>query len=150
MYSPYDELKVELWCDKHYFHRRNFGDSSGEREGIEIEMVQGLIIKSFKYLLDIYLKGVPFKFINYFDPSKPNKKKERVVLKEILKDGILNIVAEIHYLDTSRFEVTIITAMKTDNFKVADGQYSLRVTKEQVLLNRMVRNSMSTVYKLKL
>ncbi len=146
----YDELKVELWCDKHYHHRRTFGDSSGEREGIEIEGVQELIIKSFKYLLDIYLRGIPFKFINFFDPANPDKKKERVVLKEVLEDGTLNIVAEIHYLDTSQFEVTIITAMKTDDFKVADGQYSLRVTKGRILLNRMIRNSMNTVYTLDL
>lgn len=146
----YDELKVELWCDKHYHHRRTFGDSSGEREGIEIDGVQELIIKSFKYLLDIYLRGVPFKFINYFDPLKPEKKKERVVLKEVLEDGVLNIVAEIHYLDTSQFEMTIITAMKTDDFNVADGQYSLRISNKRVLLNRMVRKSMNTVHQLDL
>jgi len=146
----YDELKVELWCDKHYHHRRTFGDSSGERDGIDVDLVQDLIIRSFRYLLDIYLRGIHFSFINYFDSSSPDKKKDRIVLKDFKENGVLNIVAEIHYLDTSQFEVTIITAMHVDNFKISDGQYSLHISNNSVTLNRMIKNTLSQKYKLDL
>lgn len=146
----YDELKVDLWCDKHYHDRRTFGDSSGVRNGIEIDSVQEVIIKSFKYLLDIYLRGVQFKFINYFDFKDPTKKRERIVLKYFKEDGILNVVAQIHYLNTSQFEVTVITAMQIDDFNVADGQYTLHITNKKVSLNRMIKKSLNKIYEIDL
>jgi len=142
----YDELKVELWCDKHYHHRRTFGDGNGKREGIEIDGVQDLIILSFKYLLDIYLRSIPFKFVNYFDPKKPNNNFHRIVLKTPIEEGILNVVAEIHYLETSKFEITVITAMVIDNFKVADGQYSLMIRNDKVILSRNTVGRMNEIY----
>lgn len=144
----YDELKVELWCDKHYHHRRTFGDGNGKRDGIEIDGVQDLIIISFKYLLDIYLRGISFKFVNYFDPKKAINNFHRIVLKTPIEHGILNVVAEIHYLETSKFEITVITAMVIDGFKVADGQYSLMVAANRVTLSRNVQKRMNEIYRL--
>lgn len=144
----YDELKVELWCDKHYHIRRTYGDDNGKREGIEVVGVQGLIIESFKYLLDIYLRGIPFSFINYFDPKNTKKPFNRIVLKTPINDTILNVVAEIHYLETSKFEITVITAMAIDDFKVGDGQYTLMINKDNVVLKRKVRKEMNLIFKL--
>lgn len=144
----YDELKVELWCDKHYFQRVSFGDDNGERNGIEVEGVQDLIIKSFKYLLDIYLRGITFQFINYFNPQKPKTKTHRIVLKTSVHDDILNVVAEIHYLNTSMFEITVITAMVVDDFNIADGQYSLFIQDCEATLSRNVQRRMTEIYKL--
>lgn len=146
----YDELKVELWCDKHYHQRRTFGDGNGKRDGIEIDGVQDLIIISFKYLLDIYLRGIPFKFVNYFDPKKPNNNFHRIVLKTPTENGILNVVAEIHYLETSKFEITVITAMVIDDFKVADGQYSLMIRNDRVVLSRNIQKRMNEIYRLEI
>ena len=144
----YDELKVELWCDKHYHNRRTFGDVNGRREGIEVEGVQELIIDGFKYLLDFFLRGVPFKFINYFDINNKNKLPYRVVIKRRVDVSVLNVVAEIHYLDTSKFEITVITAMVTDNFKVSDGQYALTISNNSVVLRRNIQKSMNEVYRI--
>ncbi|GAA3600840.1 hypothetical protein Q4Q39_12395 [Flavivirga amylovorans] len=143
----YDELKVELWCDKHYHQRRTFGDSKGKREGIEVDGVQELIIDAFKYLLDIYLRGVQFKFINFFDPKKPNNVFNRIVIKKPIGDNVLNVVAEIHYLETSKFEITVITAMAISDFKVADGQYSLTIADKSVVLRRNIRKVMNEIYR---
>lgn len=142
----YDELKVELWCDKHYFHRRNFGDDDGTREGIEIEDVQKLIVDGFKLLLDIHLRGIPFKFINYFDIKKPSREFYRIVLKKVTEGGILNVVCEVHYLDTSKFEITVITAMVVDNFKLSEGQYTLRISDKKATLSRNIKNRINEVY----
>ena len=146
----YDELKVELWCDKHYHNRVEYGDKDGAREGIEIDGVQELIIESFKYLLDFYLKSIPFKFINYYDSQKAKKPPIRIVAKKILEETTLNVVMESHYLETSKFEITVITAMVTDSFKVADGQYALTIANNTVTLRRSVRKEMVDIYKVKI
>lgn len=145
----YTEFEVELWIDKHYQKRLIHGDENGKREGIEEKDVQNLIIKSFKYLLDIYLRFPKFKFINFFEQGKPSAK-ERIVLKDIHENGTLNVVIEIHFLDTSKYEVTVITAMEINDFKIADGQYVLSLVENRVLLKRNVNKNLQEIYKLKL
>ncbi|TRZ41699.1 hypothetical protein [Robertkochia solimangrovi] len=146
----YKEFEIELWIDKHYHDRKVHGDENGKREGIEENDVSSLIIDSFKYLLEIYLRGSKFKFINFFDPSKPGQAKERIVLKRFLDDGVLNVVVEVNYIDTSKYEITVITAMQTieDNFRISDGQYSLCLSTDSINLNRMVNKSNNSIYKL--
>lgn len=145
----YTEFEVELWIDKHYQNRRIHGDENGRREGIEEKEVQDLIIKAFKYLLDIYLRFPRFTFINFFEKDK-TPTKERIVLKEIKDNGTLNVVIEIHFLDTSKYEVTVVTAMEVENFKVADGQYVISLVGNRVLLKRNVNKNLQEIYKLEL
>jgi len=144
----YDELKVELWCDKHYHNHLEYGDKDGAREGIEIDGVQEAIIESFKYLLDIYLRGTRFDFINYFDPKKPKKPPHRIVVKKILEESVLNVVMETHYLESSKFEITVITAMVVDDFKVADGQHVITISDNKATLRRSIRKELIKIYQL--
>lgn len=143
----YTEFEVELWIDKHYQNRLKHGDDTGKREWISEKDVQNLIIKSFKYLLDIYLRFPRFKFINFFEQGKTTTK-ERIVLKNVHENGTLNVVIEIHFLDTSKYEVTVITAMDVENFKIADGQYVISLVENRVLLKRNVDKSLQEIYKL--
>ncbi|AFU69956.1 hypothetical protein P700755_003314 [Psychroflexus torquis ATCC 700755] len=145
----YTEFEVELWIDKHYEKRLLQGDDNGKREGISEENVQKLIINAFKYLLDIYLRFPQFKFINFFESGK-KPTKERIVLKNVHDNGTLNVVIEIHFLDTSKYEVTVITAMEVDDFKIADGQYVISIVQNRVLLKRNVNKNLQEIYKLKL
>ena len=142
----YDELKVELWCDKHYHIRRTLGDNNGKREGIEVSDVQELIIKGFKYLLDIHLRGIQFKFINFFDPNNPLKKLPRIVIQEQINDTVLNVVCEVHYLDTSKFEITVITAMVVEDFNISDGQYVLKINNDKAYLRRKIQKNIVDHY----
>lgn len=145
----YTEFEVELWIDKHYENRLLHGDENGKRDGISEEDVQQLIIKAFKYLLDIYLRFPRFKFINFFEKGK-KLTKERIVLKNVHDSGTLNVVVEIHFLDTSKYEVTVITAMEVDDFKIADGQYAISIVENRVLLKRNVDKNLQEIYKLEL
>lgn len=145
----YTEFEVELWIDKHYQNRLIHGDDNGKRGGINEKDVQELIIKSFKYLLDIYLRFPRFKFINFYEQGK-KPTKERIVLKNIHQNGTLNVVIEIHFLDTSKYEVTVITAMEVDDFKIVDGQYVIILLQNRVLLKRNVNKNLQEIYKLKL
>jgi len=145
----YTEFEVELWIDKHYESRLLHGDENGKREGIEEKDVQELIIKAFKYLLDIYLRFPRFKFINFYEQGK-TPTKERIVLKNVHDKGTLNVVVEIHFLDTSKYEVTVITAMEIDDFKIADSQYVISLVQNRVLLKRNVNKNLQEIYKLEL
>jgi hypothetical protein len=145
----YSEFEVELWIDKHYQNRLKYGDDNGKREGINQEDVQVLIIKSFKYLLDIYLRFPRFKFINFYEQGK-KPTKERVVLKNVHENAVLNVVIEIHFLDTSKYEVTVITAMEINDFKIADGQYVISLLQNRVLLKRNVNKNLQAIYKINL
>lgn len=145
----YTEFEVELWIDKHYENRLIHGDDNGKRKGINEKDVQGLIINAFKYLLDIYLRFPRFKFINFFEQGK-TPTKERIVLKNVHDNGILNVVVEIHFLDTSKYEVTVITAMEIDDFKIADSQYVISIVENRVVLRRNVNKTLQKIYKLEL
>lgn len=147
----YKEFEVELHIDKHYETRLIHGDDEGKREGIDEDLVKALIIKSFKYLVDIALRNPHFRFITYFDRSNPIAGK-RLVLRDIKTTGILNVVIEVHYVDVSKFEVTAFTAMQVDDFKIADGQYVLSFSDKsgKVNLTRKVNKSIENVYSLDL
>lgn len=145
----YSEFEVKLWIDKHYQNRLVHGDVDGKREGINKEAVQKLIIKAFRYLLDIYLRFPRFKSINFYEQGK-TLSKERIVLKNVHENGTLNVVVEIHFLDTSKYEVTVITAMEIDNFNIADGQYVISIVQNRVLLKRNINKNLENIYKLNL
>jgi len=140
----YSDFKIELWIDKHYEKRRIYGDDNGARSGIEEDTVVELLKKSFRHLIDIYLKFPKFKFINYPE-NQNNHNKQRLVLRKITHET-LNVVVEIHYLSASRYEITVITAMQVDEFKIADGQYVFTLSKTGVSLKRKILNQFQKIY----
>ena len=112
-----ENLKTELWIDKHYWNYI----TSKEREGIELEFTEPLITKSLKHLLYYSLKLKEFNFVNH--PPK-QMRNIRVVLRQLFKTKLpLNVTVECHFINLNIFEVTIITAMSVENFKLSDGQY---------------------------
>jgi len=40
---------------------------------------------------------------------------------------MLNVVIETHFINLDEYELTIITAMKTNDFKITNGQYVLEL-----------------------
>ena len=123
--------KHEFWIDKHYTDRRIFGDENGPREGIEETIVEALIKKSISHLFYYSLKH-NFSFIN-FPPKRilPH----RVVLQELSNlTETLNVVSEFHFLDTNKYEVTVKTAMRIENFKIQDNQYVIEFSNNESTL----------------
>lgn len=119
-----EKISIELWFDKHYHNRCQHGDKDGEREGIDNESVQSLVLEAMKHLLlySAYVTG--FTFINH-EPK--NYRAVRVVLKTPSNGTMLNVVIEVHYLSMNNYEITVKTAMCTDNFMTSDGQYSIEI-----------------------
>lgn len=138
----YEEIEIELWVDKHCHLRQILGDENGKREGIELEVIKDLVIRSFTYLLNLYLKSPNFKFIKYIEDRKRDI---RTVLKETIDEKTLNIVIETHYLKNSKFEITIKTAMVVDNFRISDNQYVLFVKEKEADLKRFANKGFQQI-----
>lgn len=121
----FDEtLNIEIWIDKHYQDRVYHGSDDGsKREGIEYKSIEPLLIKSFKHLLYYSLKHKNFVFINH----PPNRVGNiRIVLKELIdNDLFLNAAVEYHFVDLKTIEVTIVTAMLIEDFKMSEGQFGI-------------------------
>ena len=121
----FDEtLNIEIWIDKHYQDRVYHGSDDGsKREGIAYKNIEPLLIKSFKHLLYYSLKHKNFVFINH-PPNKVNN--ARIVLKELVNNDLfLNVAVEYHFVDLKTIEVTIITAMLIENFRMSEGQFGI-------------------------
>ncbi|KUJ63078.1 hypothetical protein AR687_02670 [Flavobacteriaceae bacterium CRH] len=68
-------------------------------------------------------KNGKFQFVN-FPPKKIRPL--RIVLKQIFEDNeTLNIIAEYNFIELNLYEVTVITALRKENFTLSDGQYGI-------------------------
>lgn len=127
-----NDLFVELWIDKHCSLRQI------ERIGIDLDILQDLAMRAVSHLIYYQLRESKFNIIQY--PEYKGKDK-RIVIQELTSAGdLINIVIECHFLDISLYEVTLITAMVENNFRVFDGQYYLRIDGESSELFRKISN----------
>jgi hypothetical protein len=133
-----ENIHVELWFDKHYHDRHQHGDDEGKRTGIDPATVEALVRKSLKHLLFYSSAVAGFKFVN-IGPSQPAV---RVVLQEELENSQLNVVIEAHFLDIKSSEITVKTAMCTDDFRISMGQYCIEIQGDNSILRRKDNNRM--------
>jgi len=127
-----EHIETEFWIDKHYSDRQLFGDENGKRDGIELEYIENLIAKSFKHLVYYALKHKRFIFVNY--PPKAIVPVRIVLKEEFAKQEILNVVAEYHFVELNKYEVTIRTAMRKENFIASDGQFTVLLNDDESVL----------------
>ncbi|PWN62430.1 hypothetical protein C1631_022970 [Chryseobacterium phosphatilyticum] len=146
----YSDFEIEIWIDKHYEIRATEGDANGIREGIEQKKVLELIIESVKYIFHFYISNRITAFINFPDRKKPRSKTNyRIVLKDFRNSETpLNLVIEIHLIGYGKYEITTITAMKTNDFYMTDGQYCISFTDSSINLNRLILKNLSAIDKL--
>jgi hypothetical protein len=130
------KLTIELWYDKHYYERHFLGDETGNREGIDPATIETCVTKAMGHLF-LYSSAVKgFKFVN---SSKPTDYEGRLVIKQAFNSSILNIVIEVHFLSLNRYEVTVITAMVVDDFKMPSGQYCVKIHQDHSFLQQLER-----------
>ena len=139
-------IKIEIWYDKHYFLRLQFGDDLGKREGIDFDIVQDLVINAIKHMIFYSACVKNFAFINH-NVIEKNIRAFRIVCQKQIKTGMLNVVIEAHSDEINKYEITIKTAMCTNDFKIADGQYVIEILdNERSILRLMARNKLTEVY----
>jgi hypothetical protein len=137
-----NSIEVEIHVDKHLHIRQQQGDENGKRHGIEPEIVEGLVKKSLKFLINFSSMVAGFKFLNYEGQSE---KPSRVVLMEEINGNILNVIVQVHFLGIDKFEVTIITAMVVDGFRVESGQYVVFINEKGAILKKWVNNRLQEI-----
>lgn len=80
--------------------------------------------------------------MNFEEESRPI----RVVLTQVFeKEKNLNVIAEYHYLSFSKYEVTITTAMRKDEFTFSDGQFKLEIDGKNSILLKNERGQIKTI-----
>jgi hypothetical protein len=60
----------------------------------------------------------------------------RILLQRELNDSMLNVLIQAHYINRSQFEITVITAMCVDDFKLASGQYAVEIQRDSSFLKK--------------
>ena len=143
IFTESEEIQIELWFDKHYHDRAQHGDESGKRTGIDTHLVEDLVLRSFKHLLfyGSVMKG--FTFLNHPGISIGSV---RIVLQEYREGTMLNVVIEAHFLDIRAYEITVKTAMATDEFRVADGQYVLELQEDRSVLKKNENGKIKEIF----
>lgn len=129
-----EQIHVEIWYDKHYANRVQFGDNNGKRIGIEENRIQQLVSKSLLHLMYYSFQVKNFVFVSRI---KHNTISPRIVLQQDTNEGILNVVVGFCHITSNKYEVTVYTAMVVNDFKIGDGQYSV-----------MIDHAYSTLYKM--
>ncbi len=125
-------IEIEIWCDQHYYKRAIVGDQNGKREGIQEGVIASLVARSINHLLYFSLKHKGFSFINFEESIRY----QRVVLKENGTTGKVNVVTEFHYVSRNKYEVTVITAMQSEEFKIGVGQFTIEIDGESSILSK--------------
>jgi hypothetical protein len=127
-----ENIITEFWIDKHYSIRDQHGDDFGKREGIDIKTIEDVISKSFKILKFFNFKNEKFRFVN-FPPKKIRPL--RLVLKQVfMTDETLNIIVEYNFIELNLYEVTVVTALRKENFTLSDGQYGIVFDSDKIKL----------------
>jgi len=138
-------LIFEVWFDKHYQIRKQFGDENGERVGIDWENVESLVLNSLKHLVAYSSILKTFTFINH---ELHGGRANRIILQEYIDEGKLNIVIEAHLIDIETYEITVKTAMCTETFAISDGQFALEIVDNESILRKMERGQLKEIYTL--
>lgn len=130
-----ESVHIEVWYDKHFVLRSQFGSDDGtKRLGIDEGTIQALVSDSLCHLMHYSFTVSQFTFIN---SKNEQSRKLRIVLQRNTKLGLLNVAVEFHHIEKKKYEVTVITAMVTDEFKISDGQYVVLVNDDNSDLFKM-------------
>jgi len=127
------KITIDLWLDKHYHNRTQLGDDNGKRENIDLETVKELVAHSIKHLLfySSLIKG--FTFLNH---EKVVGQSHRIVLQRELNESMLNVLIQAHFIEPACFEITVITAMCVDGFRLGDGQFVVEMQGDNSILKK--------------
>ncbi|MBS1511968.1 MAG: hypothetical protein JST86_14060 [Bacteroidetes bacterium] len=126
-----EEVIIDVWGDKHYFDRHHQGDDNGKRDGIDPATIEDFIRRCIKHLFMYSSVWRKFKFVNFNGQPENNT---RVILREEYNGTMLNVVTETHLLGVNRYEITVTTAMCTNEFRAQIGQYVIELQGESSTL----------------
>lgn len=127
-------VHIELWYDKHYVNRAQFGDNDGKRDGIEENTIQELVSNSLRHLIHFSFMVKNFSFVN---SEIQNTRAIRLVLQKETNQGLLNVAVGFYHITKNKYEVTVFTAMVIDSFSLSDSQYTVLIDGDTSILSKM-------------
>jgi hypothetical protein len=133
VFTQVEEITIELWHDKHYHDRRQHGDEQGKRADIDADIVEDLVRRSFKHLLFYSSMVKGFTFLN---TEAVVGQPHRIILQQDYNESVLNVVIQAHFTGINCFEITVITAMCVDSFRIAHGQYVVEIQGDNSILKK--------------
>ncbi|MBB5436927.1 hypothetical protein HDC92_000591 [Pedobacter sp. AK017] len=119
-----EQVHIEIWYDKHYVNRVQFGDEDGKRSGIDESDIKDLVSNSICHLIYYAFQIKNFSFVN---SKKLSTHSTRVVLQKEAAEGLLNVAVGFYHIVDNKYEVTVFTAMVSDAFRISDGQYTILI-----------------------
>ncbi len=138
-----EQIHIEIWYDKHYVNRNQFGNNDGsKREGIDEQVIQRLVSDSLCHLIHYSFVIKNFAFIN---SSKQANHIKRVLLQEPVYDSLVNVVVGFYHITNNRYEVTVYTALVIDDFRISDGQFVLCLEKGNSQLKKLENRKLIVV-----
>lgn len=143
--SIFDEtIPVEIWFDKHYLDRHQHGDENGARDGIDPDYIRQLIRQAIKplFIFSSQVKG--FCFVN----GPPFRDTIRAVIRKDFSGSKLNVVLQCCFKNPGCLEVTVITAMVVDGFKLATGQYVVDLEENEMVLSKYENGRQNEICKI--
>lgn len=129
-----ESVHIEVWVDKHYMNRVQFGDENGRREGIDSLNIESLVTDSLTHLIHYSFKIKNFSFLNEVNKDERTL---RVVLQKEIEHGLLNVAVGFHHIVNNKYELTVYTAMVADDFRISDGQYVVLINDRNSILYKM-------------
>ncbi len=138
-----EQVHIEVWFDKHYINRIQFGDDDGnKREGIDTKIIEKLVTDSLTHLIHYSFKIKNFSFLNV---NNQDLRTLRVVLQRETENGLLNVAVGFHHIENNKYEVTVYTAMVEDEFRISDGQYVVLINERNSSLFKMENRKLKEV-----
>lgn len=130
-----EQVNLEVWYDKHYLNRVQFGEDNGsKREGIDEKTILDLVSRSLRHLIFYSFQVKNFSFVS---SNKLKSHNLRVVLQKQTKTGLLNVVVGFCHISNNRYEVTVFTAMVRDTFRISDSQFVILIDENISVLRKM-------------
>jgi hypothetical protein len=140
--SSKPEVTVHLCVDQHYLDRNQHGEDDGScRDGIDSDTVSDLVTRAFGHLLYYGCQIDKFKFINLVSDVRSI----RTILREETEKGMLHVAIETHLIDAITYEITVITAMVNDDFRIGDSQFCVELHEAGSELYRMINKKLELV-----
>lgn len=134
-----EQVHIEIWFDKHYIDRVQFGDNDGKREGIDTVIVESLVTGALGHLIHYAFKNNNFSFLNEVNQLG---RTSRLVLQKETEIGLLNVAVGFYHIEDNRYEVTVFTAMVNNEFRISDGQYVVLINMGNSNLLKMDNKSL--------
>lgn len=141
-----EHIDVKIYFDKHYEQRVQHGEDDGQqRNGIDKDIVKLLVMKCISHMIFYASNIKSFHFLNKIAEGSLDRA-TRVLCQQYIGNELLNVVIEAHFNSITEYEITVVTALCVDKFRMSEGQYAIEIFEDgSSTLKNYYRRNLSVV-----